>query len=58
MDYPNTVEKRKAGMAFFRAKMLVAHQRMAKDKTLTANERTYQKTLVATIRKAQQKYGK
>lgn len=55
--YPDTPEKRKAGMAAFRRKLLAAHERLAVDPRLSEKDRSYQRNPVATIKAAQQRFG-
>lgn len=55
--YPDTTEKRKAGMASFRATMLKTHERLANDPKLSEQDRAYQRDLVETIKAAQKRLG-
>lgn len=55
--YPDTKEKRQAGMAAFRARLLKAHERFANDPSLSAKDRAYQRELCESIKKAQAKFG-
>lgn len=55
--YPDTAEKRKAGMAAFRAQMLAAHERQLASGRLNAKDAEYTRSLVATIKAAQAKFG-
>ena len=57
MGYPDTKEKRQAGMAGFRRQLLAVHERFANDPKLSAKDRAYQRDLCATIRAAQAKFG-
>lgn len=52
---PDTKEKRRAGMAAFRARMLATHERLATDQRLGNRDRAYQRELVRTIKTAQRK---
>lgn len=64
-DYPDTPEKRKAGMAAFRAKMLKAHEAMlagGDPNTLKRGKvgeaaRSYHADMVASIKAAQERLG-
>jgi len=51
--YPDTPEKRRAGMDSFRAQMLVQHERMLASGKLNAKDRAYTESLIATIKNAQ-----
>lgn len=57
MGYPDTAEKRKAGMAAFRAKIRACHERFANDPKLSAKERAHQAALVESIKRVQQRFG-
>jgi hypothetical protein len=57
MGYPDTKEKRQAGMAAFRRKLLAAHERFANDPKLSAKDRAYQRELCESIKRAQAKFG-
>ncbi len=57
MGYPDTKEKRQAGMASFRAKLLKAHERFSNDQKLSAKDRAYQRELCESIKAAQKKFG-
>lgn len=55
-NFPDTAEKRRAGMAAFRAQMLQAHKR-ALAQTTDAEEAAVQRDLIAAIKAAQRKFG-
>ena len=57
MGYPDTVEKRRAGMAQFRRRMLAAHERFANDPKLSTAERARQRELCDCIRATQKRPG-
>jgi len=57
MTYPDTEEKRKAGMAQFRARLVAAHSRLANDSRLTAKQREDQKNIAAMVRAHQERLG-
>lgn len=52
-QYPDSTEKRRAGMAAFRAQMLAAHKRMLASGRLNARDAEYTQSLVATIKAKQ-----
>lgn len=56
-NYPDTPEKRRAGMAAFRAKLLKAHQFHATNPKLSEKDRAFQRELVNHIKAAQRKHG-
>jgi hypothetical protein len=56
-EYPDTAEKRRAGMKAFRAKLLKAHERFAKDQNLSEKDRAFQVELCESIKAAQKKHG-
>ena len=53
--FPDTEEKRRAGMAAFRAQMLAAHLRRANDPRLTKKQRADQQFLADQILATQAK---
>ena len=57
MGYPDTKEKRQAGMAGFRRQLLAAHTRLSTDPHLSAKDRAYQRELCESIKAAQIKFG-
>lgn len=57
MGYPDTEEKRRAGMASFRARLLAAHSRLANDPRLTAKQRTDQQKIAEMVRRSQIKHA-
>ena len=56
MGYPDTPEKRRAGMAAFRARLLAAHERLLNDPK-QAKDRAYRESLIASIKAAQVRHG-
>jgi hypothetical protein len=56
-NYPDTAEKRRAGMASFRRRLLAAHERLSNDPKLSAKDRAYQRELCECIRATQKKFG-
>ena len=52
-QYPDTAEKRRAGMAAFRTQMLAAHERMLASGKLSTTDAEYTRSLVATIKTKQ-----
>lgn len=56
MGYPDTVEKRKAGMAAFRARMLAAHERMLASGTLKPKDRAQVAEYAECIKASQRKF--
>jgi hypothetical protein len=56
-DYPDTPEKRRAGMAAFRARLLKAHQFHATNPKLSEKDRAFQRELVEHIQAVQIRRG-
>lgn len=56
-SYPDTAEKRRAGMKAFRAKMLNVHAQRLMDASIDADERKFQESMVASIKEAQKRLG-
>ena len=55
-EFPDTAEKRRAGMASFRKQMLAAHERQLASGRLSAKDAEYTRSIIATI-KAKQNGG-
>ena len=55
--YPDTADKRRAGMAALRTQMLAVHERQIASGKLKPADIAYQRLLVATIKAAQAKFG-
>ena len=53
IQYPDTAEKRRAGMAAFRAQMLAAHERQLASGKLSKADAAYTRSLIATIKAKQ-----
>ncbi len=56
-NYPDTAEKRRAGMKSFRAQMLAAHERLLADNRLTPKIRKDVAEYRDCIKAAQLKFG-
>jgi hypothetical protein len=52
-EFPDTAEKRRAGMASFRAQMLAAHERTLASGKLSKRDAEFTRSIIATIKAKQ-----
>ena len=56
-NYPDTIAKRRAGMAQFRARSLSAYQRILANGEVKGKDADHIRDLIETIKATQQKFG-